>query len=176
MPLVAVNFLFLLIFDMFPSFQIGCTPVQRSIKEPAMFIKQSELFLGTSMDFVQKFMEASEINSHAAGEILFRESDRADRFYILLSGCVSLSLGDPPKAVYRAERNGEAFGWSSLVGDKIYSASAECLKSTTVLSTDGQKLAAVLSEDPANGAVFFKRLAATLGKRLLESYKLIDPD
>jgi CRP-like cAMP-binding protein len=146
------------------------------MKEHAMFIKQSELFLGTSMDFVQKFMDASEITSHTAGDILFRESDRADRFYILLSGCVSLSLGDPPKAVYRAERNGEAFGWSSLVGDKIYSASAECLRSTTVLRTDSQKFAVVLAEDSANSAIFFKRLAATLGKRLLESYKLIDPE
>ena len=32
-----------------------------------------------------------------------------------------------------------------------------------------------LEKDPANGVVFFKQLAATLGNRLLESYKTISP-
>jgi CRP-like cAMP-binding protein len=152
----------------------GCHIRTDTTQGQAMYIKQSELFLGTSMDFVRKFMDVSEMSSHPAGEILFRENDTADRFYILLNGCVLLSLEKPPKTVYRAERNGEAFGWSSLIGDNIYSASAECLKPTTVLKTDSRKFSVVLNNDPANGAIFFKHLAATLGKRLLESYKLID--
>jgi hypothetical protein len=66
-----------------------------------MYANQSELFQGTSMDFVKKFMDISKMTSHARGDILFRE------------------------------------------------------------------------KDPANGFIFFKQLAATLGNRLLESYKLI---
>jgi hypothetical protein len=33
-----------------------------------------------------------------------------------------------------------------------------------------------LETDPANGIIFFKQLAATLGNRLIESYKMISPD
>ena len=42
-----------------------------------MYIKQSELFTGTSMDFVKKFMDISKTSSHTKGEILFRENDPA---------------------------------------------------------------------------------------------------
>lgn len=140
-----------------------------------MYIKQSELFLGTSMDFVKKFMEISEMTSHEKGDVLFREKDPARFFYILLNGCVKLSMGEPEQVVYNAKRNGEAFGWSSLTGRDIYSASAECVEPTKLLKTNSEKLAQVLEKDSVNGFIFFKQLAATLGNRLLESYKMIAP-
>ena len=138
-----------------------------------MYIKQSELFMGTSMDFVKKFMDISEMSSHKKGEILFRENDPANFFFILLNGRVKLSVGQPKQVVYNAARNGEAFGWSSLIGGAVYSASAECLEPTKLLKTDSNKLSGILAKDADNGIIFFKQLAATLGKRLLETYKVI---
>ncbi len=140
-----------------------------------MYIKQSELFTGTSMDFVKKFMDISEMSSHQKGEILFRENDPAKFFFILLNGCVKLSVGSPAQVVYNAKRNGEAFGWSSLIGGDVYSASAECIKTTKLLKTNSHKLSGILEADPDNGIIFFRQLAATLGNRLLETYKMITP-
>jgi len=140
-----------------------------------MYIKQSELFTGTSMDFVKKFMDISKMSSHQKGEVLFRENDPARFFFILLNGCVKLSVGAPGQVVYNAERNGEAFGWSSLTGGDVYSASAECIEATKLLKTSSDKLSRVLEADPDNGIIFFKQLAATLGSRLLETYKMITP-
>ncbi|MBW2410179.1 MAG: cyclic nucleotide-binding domain-containing protein [Deltaproteobacteria bacterium] len=140
-----------------------------------MYVKQSELFMGTSMDFVKKFMDISQMTSHAKGEILFRENDPARYFYILLSGCVKLSVGKPGQVVYEACGVGEAFGWSSLIGGDEYSASAECVEPTKLLKTDNEKFKRVLDQDPFNGVIFFKQLASTLGHRLLESYKIISP-
>jgi CRP/FNR family cyclic AMP-dependent transcriptional regulator len=139
-----------------------------------MYIKQSELFMGTSMDFVKKFMDISEMSSHKKGEILFRENDPANFFFILLNGRVKLSVGQPKQVVYNAARNGEAFGWSSLIGGAVYSASAECLEPTKLLKTDSNKLSGILAKDADNGIIFFKQLAATLGNRLLETYKVIN--
>lgn len=140
-----------------------------------MYIKQSDLFKGTSMHFVKKFMDISEMSSHKKGEVLFRENDPAKCFFILLNGCVKLSVGEPQQVVYNAGRNGEAFGWSSLMGGDVYSASAECIEATKLLKTDSNKLSKVLEADPDNGIIFFKQLAATLGNRLLEAYKMITP-
>jgi CRP-like cAMP-binding protein len=140
-----------------------------------MYIKQSELFTGTSMDFVKKFMDISEMSSHKKGEVLFRENDPAKFFFILLNGCVKLSVGKPQQVVYNAGRNGEAFGWSSLIGGDVYSASAECIEATELLKTSCDKLSRVLEADPDNGIIFFRQLAATLGNRLLETYKVITP-
>ena len=140
-----------------------------------MYIKQSELFTGTSMDFVKKFMDISEMSSHNKGEILFRENDPAKFLFILLNGCVKLSVGEPEQVVYKAARNGEAFGWSSLIGGDVYSASAECTETTKLLKTSSDKLSQILEADPDNGIIFFRQLAATLGNRLLETYKMITP-
>jgi CRP-like cAMP-binding protein len=139
-----------------------------------MFIKQSEIFLGTSMDFVKKFMDISQMTSHADGDVLFREHDPARFFYVLINGSVKLSVGEPARVVYNARRNGEAFGWSSLIGRADYSASAQCEEPSKLLKTDSTRFCEILEKDPANGFVFFKQLAATLGNRLLENYKAID--
>jgi len=138
-----------------------------------MYIKQSDLLLGTSMDFVKKFMDISRMVSHAKGDMLFHENDEARYFYILLNGHVKLSVGGGGPAVYDVAQNGEAFGWSSLIGRDVYSASAECVDPTTLLVTDRRELGKVLEEDPANGLIFLKQLAATLGNRLMETYKMI---
>lgn len=140
-----------------------------------MFIKQSDLFLGTSLDFVKSFMDISQMASHPAGDFLFHEKDPAQYFYILINGWVRLRIGKPGQVVYDARKNGEAFGWSSLIGRDAYSASAECVEPVKLLKTDREKLLEILAKDPANGFVFFQRLAATLGNRLLQSYRKISP-
>ena len=138
-----------------------------------MYIKQSDLLLGTSMDFVKQFMDSSEMVSRDKGDVLFRENDPANFFYTLLSGRVKLSISAGGHTVHDTKQNGEAFGWSSLIGRDVYSASAECVEPTKLLITDSKKLSKLLEKDPANGLIFFKHLAATLGNRLLESYELI---
>jgi CRP/FNR family cyclic AMP-dependent transcriptional regulator len=138
-----------------------------------MYIKQSELLLGVSMDFVKKFMDNSEMVSNDKGDVLFREKDAARFFYTLLNGRVKLSISEGGHTVHETRQNGESFGWSSLIGREVYSASAECIEATKLLKTDSKKLTLLLEKDPANGLIFFKHLAATLGNRLLESYKMI---
>ena len=138
-----------------------------------MYIKQSELLLGTSMDFVKKFMDNSKMVSHDKGDVLFHENDPALFFYTLLNGRVKLSICEGGHMVHDTRQNGEAFGWSSLIGRDTYSASAECVEQTKLLITDCKKLGKILEEDPSNGLIFFRHLAATLGNRLLEIYKLM---
>ena len=138
-----------------------------------MYIKQSDLLLGTSMDFVKKFMDICRMVSHEQGDILFHENDESRHFYILLNGHVKLSVGEDDQVVYDVGQNGEAFGWSSLIGRDIYSASAECVEPTKLLVADRKELSKVLEKDPANGLIFVTQLAATLGNRLIETYKKI---
>jgi CRP-like cAMP-binding protein len=136
-----------------------------------MYIKQSELLLGTSMDFVKKYMDNSEMVSHDKGDVLFRENDPAHFFYTLINGRVKLSICEGGHMVHDIRQSGEAFGWSSLIGRDVYSASAECIEPTELLRTSSQKLTLVIEEDPGNGIILFKHLAAMLGNRLLESYE-----
>lgn len=138
-----------------------------------MFIKQKDILGEMSNDFVKKIMNISLKESFEKGAFLFHENDRAGYFYILLKGCVKLSIARAGRMVYTVNHAGELFGWSSLIGRETYTASAECVEPTTLLRFDRDLIHNILKEDPVNAAVFFKGLAWSLGNRLIQSYKNI---
>ena len=130
-----------------------------------MYLKQKDIFWAMAKDFVKEIMGISVTESHKQGELLFREGDPANTFYVLLKGRVKLSLGETGQIVYIVSNAGEAFGWSSLIGREVFSASAECMAPTKLLKFDKQKLQKILEKDPANSHILYKRLAEILGIR-----------
>jgi len=138
-----------------------------------MYFQQSDLLRGISKDFIKEFMDIAVKESHKSGFSLFLEGDRANHFYVLLKGRIRLTMGEDGQTVYRIDHPGEAFGWSSLVGRDVYSASAECREPTKLLKINVKKLHQILEKEPENGHIFFKRLADTLGNRLIQTYKMI---
>jgi len=138
-----------------------------------MYLKQKDIFWAMDKDFVKSIMDIAESDSYKEGDVLFREGDQADNFYILLKGRVKLILGQTGQVVHVVSNAGEAFGWSSLIGRDTYSASAECVLPAKLLKFERQKLQKAVAKDPANGIVFFKRIAEILGNRLLQSYAML---
>ncbi|MBU1567596.1 MAG: hypothetical protein KJ630_18465 [Proteobacteria bacterium] len=59
------------------------------------------------------------------------------------------------------------------MGGKIYSATAVCTMPCKILRFDRDKLLDLLARHPDSGFLFFKKLSEMLGKRLLESYRII---
>ena len=138
-----------------------------------MYLKQKDIFRGMNKSFVKKIMNVSTTESYEQGELLFKQGDLANQFYILLKGRIKLTLGEAGQSVYIVSHAGEAFGWSSLIDRETYTASAECMTPAKLLRFDQEKVLKILEEDPANGLVFFKRLADILGNRLLHSYEML---
>jgi CRP-like cAMP-binding protein len=138
-----------------------------------MYFQQADLFWGMSRNFVQEIMKSVEKESHPKGHFLFHEGDPASYFYILLKGRIKLAIGEVGQMVHTVDHAGEAFGWSSLIDRDVYSASAECATDTMVQKFDRRTIQKIIEEDPPNGLIFFKRLAGTIGYRLLCSYKMI---
>ena len=138
-----------------------------------MYFKQKDIFSAMNKSFVKKIMNVSTTESYEQGDLLFKQGDLANQFYILLKGRIKLTLGEIGRSVYIVSHAGEAFGWSSLIDRETYTASAECMTLVKLLRFDQEKVLKTLEEDPANGLVFFKRLADILGNRLLHSYKMI---
>ena len=138
-----------------------------------MYLKQKDIFWAMNNAFVKRIMNVSTTKSYERKDLLFRQGDLANHFYILLKGRVKLTLGKTGQSIYIVSHAGEAFGWSSLIDREIYTASAECMTPVKLLRFDREKFLKILEEDPANGLVFFKRLAGLLGNRLLYSYEMI---
>ena len=138
-----------------------------------MYFKQKDIFRAMNKSFVKKIMNVSTTESYEQGDLLFKQGDLANQFYILLKGRIKLTLGEIGRSVYIVSHAGEAFGWSSLIDRETYTASAECMTLVKLLRFDQEKVLKTLEEDPANGLVFFKRLADILGNRLLHSYEML---
>jgi CRP-like cAMP-binding protein len=135
-----------------------------------MIIQQADLFRGMNRDFVKEVFDITTKEDTEEGDILFSEGDQAQHFFILLKGRVRLSTGKTGQVVHTVSRPGEAFGWSSLVGRDVYSASAKCLVPTKLVKVDRDRFQEIIDRDSTSGLDFFKRLAGALGERLINSY------
>jgi len=138
-----------------------------------MHLKIGDFIMGMGREFATEAMDISEKLSLNEGNIIFNAGNSAGHFYVLLKGQVRLSLGNTGPVVYQARQPGEIIGWSCLIGRETYSASAECTASTNLLRFDRQTFLEILTKNPANEALLFKRLAEMLGNRLLELYPTI---
>ena len=135
-----------------------------------MLIDETDLARGMSWEFTNEVYDITTTESFAEGDFLFREGDHAEYFYVLLEGRVRLSMGETRKVVYIVDRPGETFGWSSLVGRDVYSATAECVLASKSFRIDKEEFKKILERKPADGMTFFRRLAGILGERLISIY------
>ena len=138
-----------------------------------MLIDQTDLARGMSWEFTNEVYDITSTESFAEGDFLFREGDKAKYFYVLLEGRVRLSMGETGRMVYIVNRPGETFGWSSLVGRGVYSASAQCVQASKFFRIDREEFEKILEKRPADGMTFFRRLAGILGERLINIYDTI---
>jgi CRP-like cAMP-binding protein len=132
---------------------------------------QAYLFEGIAEMTRQRILESARENSYAPRDFIFRQGEPARHFFILGEGRVRLSLGQGELLAYVASDPNDLIGWSSLVENETYTASAECLVPVKVLRIEKKRLDEILLQDPISGMTFFKNLAAIIGRRLVKSYQ-----
>lgn len=136
-----------------------------------MFILEADLFKGMSQEVIEEIDRVTFEESYEEGTFLFRQGDAASYFYILAAGKVKLTIGEEGHITHLVSNPGEAFGWSSLVEHGFYTASAECSAPTKLLRVETKELDKIFEKHSDSGVLFFKRLAAVIGKRLMNSYR-----
>jgi CRP-like cAMP-binding protein len=135
-----------------------------------MYGESEYLFHDLSAETRKKILELGCELSYGPGECIFHENEAAANFYILNQGRIRLSAGRRLLLAHVASSVGDVIGWSSLVGNATYTASAECMTDTRVTRIAKQQLEGILAEDPRSGMNFFRNLAAMVGQRLVRTY------
>jgi CRP/FNR family cyclic AMP-dependent transcriptional regulator len=138
-----------------------------------MYLKQGDLFWGMNKEFVKDAMGITTKENMEEGQVVFKEGEPAESFYILVKGRIKLTLGEKSREVYVAYQPGEIIGWSSLIGREALSATAHCLEPTILSKVDRKRFLQILEKYPAEGATLFQRVAAMLGNRLVKLYPSI---
>lgn len=136
-----------------------------------MFIKQADLFWGMDHDFINELMTVSAKETYAKGHTLFTEGDPAKWFFVLLKGRVRIDIGSNEQLVYIVSHGGESFGWSGILERESYSSTAVCMEETVLLRFDVLDIQRLAEDNTVNGMMFYKKLAAMLGNRLIASYQ-----
>jgi CRP-like cAMP-binding protein len=64
-----------------------------------MYLKQKDMFWAMDKGFVKAIMNIAESESSRKGDVLFRKSDQAENFYILVKGRIKLILGETGQVI-----------------------------------------------------------------------------
>ena len=144
-----------------------------------MFIEKSFLFEGMKKELMDAVSEACRRQAFDEGQWVFREGEPADYLYILEGGRVRLMLGARGGLAKTVRTPGDVFGWSSVIGPAVYTASAQCLTATRVMRIGGGQMNRLLEQDAEQGLEFYRRLSGLIRRRLLDSYRMLlhlDPE
>ena len=103
-----------------------------------------------------------------AGELLFREGEPADTFYVVRRGRVSLELHTPERGglVIETIEPGEVVGWSWLFEPYVWHFDARAAGPVRAIAFDGACLRGKCEDDKALGYELMKRFAQVMIDRL----------
>jgi CRP-like cAMP-binding protein len=103
-----------------------------------------------------------------AGDVLFREGDPADTFYVIRHGTVAIEAYGPARGEMTIEtvEAGEVLGWSWLFPPYRWHFDARALSQVRATAFDGACLRGKCDDDPALGYDLMKRFAQVMIERL----------
>jgi CRP/FNR family cyclic AMP-dependent transcriptional regulator len=111
----------------------------------------------------------------APGELIFREGDPANRFYLLERGKVALEARQkehPPELIQELGP-GDVLGWSWLFPPYYWHFDARALQRTTAIFFYGTRLREQCEESHDLGYELMKRMTAVVIQRLQAARKLL---
>jgi CRP-like cAMP-binding protein len=125
-------------------------------------LKDVELFEGLSDSDLEKIQSVSDPVIVEAGQFLFDEGDRGDRFFVIVRGSIELRKGTGGGAKRLAVlKAGQAFGEMALLNDTPRSASAYVTEPSYLIAVSGEAFSTVLG-----GETLAVRLLRGLSKAL----------
>lgn len=115
--------------------------------------------------------------SFAAGQRIFEEGGRSDRFWILHTGSATLDMHVPGhrSVVIDSVGHGELLGWAWVVPHQVWTMGAEAASPVRALEFDAESVRVLCEEDQGLGLALMRAVAVVIGTRLQRSRtRLID--
>ena len=123
--------------------------------------------LGISEHHIRLLADCAMRSHCKAGQVIFREGESANRFYLIEHGKVALessTLGQP--VIIEEIGNGDLLGWSWLFPPYAWHFSARAVEDTTAIFFYGTVLRDYCEKDNSLGFELFKRMSVVMLRRL----------
>lgn len=134
----------------------------------AELVLEHPLFAGLPGEHLAPVAGCARNAAFRPGELLLREGDRADTFYLLRRGHVAIEVHSPADGplVIETVGPGGCVGWSWLFPPYRWHFDARAVDEVGALAIDGACLRAKADDDPRLGYALASRVSAVLLERL----------
>lgn len=131
-------------------------------------IASSPVFAGMAHDDLALIAGCGQNVGFEEGQLLFREGQPADRFYLVRKGRVALEVHTPERGglIVDSADPGEVVGWSWLFPPYRWHFDARAAEELRAIAFDGECLRGKCDEDPRLGYDLMQRFAQVMIDRL----------
>ena len=131
-------------------------------------LKQIVMLTYLTESMLEELARIVDIFNFDKGEIIFRENQPAERYYMMHSGSVVLEqrISEEVTAIVGSIKPGYSFGWSAMLEEGLYTVDAVCVEPSAVYSFKREKIFNLFEQDPAMGLRMYRRLLVIIKKRL----------
>lgn len=123
---------------------------------------------GMKPEHLQRLQDSAMFKQFEPGEIIFREGEPANRFYLICAGKIALESkgGGETSAFVQYLNGGDVLGWSWLFPPYYWHFGARAIEPTSAIFFYGTRLREQCEADPVFGYDLMKRVANVVIKRL----------
>lgn len=140
-------------------------------------LARSPLFARVAAEKLEEFAELAEEVACARDSVLFSEGDPARKLYLLLRGKVLVKVEIASRAeqvcIAVLTHPGQVVGWSALLPDNHYTATATCSEDTHLAALDSVAFMRALEADPVTGFAVMKHISEVISGRLRNIQRLV---
>jgi CRP/FNR family cyclic AMP-dependent transcriptional regulator len=149
------------------------TVIERdSAPAPLAEVSEHPFLRGLSQEHLQALASCAMRRRFEPGEIIFREGDPANRFYLIIKGKVALeTVEKEERTAVQAIGAGDVLGWSWLFPPYYTHFDARALERTDAMFFYGTRLREMCDDDHSLGYEMLSRIAKVVIDRLAATQK-----
>ena len=136
-------------------------------------ITEHAFFHGMKPEHLAVLTDGAKAVQFKAGDMLFREGDPANQFYLIKTGKIALEAHEPANATTLVQTlgAGDVLGWSWLFPPFAWHFQARAVEPTEVIQLNGARLLVTAERDRDFGYELMKRVAQVVIHRLQATRK-----
>ncbi len=141
------------------------------------YLSTHVFFSELKTEFVELLSEYANTLEIKQGDTLFHLGERADKFYIIRHGCISIEVPALMGPILEIQSlcTDQVLGWSWLISPYQWHFQARAGEDSVLLEFDGVSILARCEQDPEFGYQLLKRFAGLMSERLdISRQKMMD--
>ena len=132
------------------------------------YLRSHGVFSGLEPAHIELLADHATEKVFGSGELLFRQDDSAENFYILIDGSIEVEVPSimGPALVVQTLGKDDILGWSWLIPPYKWTFEAKANRESRLLVFDGKSLLRQCEKNTDFGYALMKRFAGLMSQRL----------